>query len=178
MIFAKYIETVEIYFEEKNKEFYVMCLVSDTANLLEKVKYFRNENTLMLSELGDIFFRVFGTLKAFGYDLTKTPIDLESMKSKGHELDKMFAISEHDLVQGFILELGIISNIMSSNLRFDIVEFTDDDNLRMKASLYSYALYALIMCCKYNFSVDRVLDFNISKHKKDNKEFKFKTVES
>lgn len=174
MTFKKYIENSKIYVEERDRVYQTMCLVSDTANLLEKIKYFKNENTLLLSEIGDAIFCAFALMSKLNFEINNEPIDLEDMKVNTDHLDQKFQISEHDLLQSIILELGIISNIMTENMRRDVVDLNEFDTKRLKNSLYSYILYMLILVCKFNFSIDRVLDANLQKLKIKKKELNSK----
>jgi len=160
----------------KSKEFYSLCLVSDTANLMEKIKYFKNENALLLAEIGDVMFSAFSLMNVFNIDISTSPIDIEDMKLNTDSLDKKFIISEIDLLQSIILELGIISNIVTENMKRDITEYNDDDLKRLKNCLYSYVLYMLILICKFNFSTDRVLDNNMQRLKAKAKELNMKII--
>ena len=177
MTFSKYIESVAEHFEAKDRNYKILSLVSDTANLIEKIRYFKSDNSLVLSELGDVIFRTFSVMAAFDIPLDENPLDLEMYKSKTDELDRTFVISEDELIQSVILELGIVSNIITTNLKYDIHEYNEEDVSRLRKSLYSYILYTLILCCKYNFSIDRVLDFNINKLRATAKELNMKKVD-
>ena len=177
MRFIEYKASTVRYVEEKDKIYHGFALVSDTANLLEKLKYFKNESSLILVEIGDVIFRLFALMDRLGIELDADPLDLEEMKEQTDTLDQKFKISEEDLFQSIILELGIISNIMTTNMRYDVVEFTASDVNRLKRSIYSYVMYLLILSCKYNFSIDRVLDFSVGKLKVKAKELNVKMIE-
>ena len=172
MKLSNYVENTKSYVEDKDKVFHTLCLVSDTANLLEKLKYFKNENSLIIAEIGDVMFRAFALMEKLNISMSEDPvndpIDLESMKAQTDSLDKKFPISEYDLLQSLMMELGVISNIITENLRYEIVEMTEDDTERLKKSLFSYVLFMLILVCKFNFSVDKVLEFNVSTKKVQN----------
>lgn len=176
MTFKKYLETAREYMGNKSKDFYALCLVSDTANLIEKIKYFKNENALLLAEIGDVMFSAFSMMNVMEIGISNTPIDIENMKLHVDTLDKKFVISEVDLLQSIILELGIVSNIVTENMKRDIVEYNDSDKKRLKDSLYSYVLYMLILICKFNFSVDRVIENNIQRLKIKSKEMNIKNI--
>ena len=176
MTFQKYIEAIGVYIEDKDKVYHTMCLVSDTANLLEKIKYFKGENALLISEIGDSIFRAFALMSKLGIEFTNDPIDLEDMKMNVDKLDNKYQISEYDLLQSIILELGIISNILTENMKRDVENLNDFDLNRLKNSLYAYVLYMLILVCKFNFSIDRILDNNITKLKVKKKELTHKVI--
>lgn len=164
MNLKNYTESTKIYIEDKDRVFHTLCLVSDTANLLEKLKYFKNENSLLLTEIGGVIFRSFALMSKLGFQIgdgSNEPLNLEDLKLHTDDLNTKFPISEYDLMQSIIMELGIISNIITENMKYDIAEYAENDNKRLKGSLYSYILFMLILVCKYNFSIDRVLEFNI-----------------
>lgn len=173
MTLSKYIEDTKMYIEDKDRVFHTLCLVSDTTNLLEKLKYFKNENSLIIAEIGDVIFRVFALMNKLDIfiseDISIDPFDLENMKLNTDTIDKKFPISEINLLQSIIMELGILSNIITENIRYDISELTDDDKQRLKKSLFSFILFMLILVCKFNFSIDKVLTFNINTKKVQNK---------
>lgn len=173
MTLGKYTNDTKAYIEDKDKVFHTLCLVSDTANLLEKLKYFKNENTLIIAEIGDVIFRTFALMSKLNISISEDPandpIDIESMKIQTDILDKKFPISEFDLLQSIIMELGLISNIITENIKYDIENMTDDDTDRLKKSLFSYTLYMLILVCKFNFSIDKVLEFNVNTKKVQNR---------
>lgn len=176
MNFKKYIENTINYVEDKDKVYCTLSLVSDTASLLEKLKYFKNENSLILAGIGDAIFSAFRLLHKSNVIFDEIPIDLEDLKLHVDELDSKYPISELDLQQTLVLELGIISNIITNYMKYNVEELTDDDKNRIKKSLYSYILYLMILICKYNFSIDRVLDFNIKKLEQNSKELNLKIM--
>lgn len=176
MTFAKYKSITEEYIENRDRVFHTLSLVSDTANLLEKLKYFNKENVLILSQIGEVTFRLFALMNKLRIELNNDPIDLEDMKVHTDELDTKFVISENDLIQSIIMENGIICNIITENMKYDVEELNESDMIRMKNSLYSYILYLLILCCKFNFSIDKVLDFNHKRLKSLSKEMKVKKI--
>lgn len=172
MTFCNYIDSTKAYVEDKDKVFHTLVLVSDTANLLEKLKYFKNENSLIIAEIGDVIFRAFALMEKLNISISEDPandpIDLEEMKKQTDTLNKKFPISEIDLLQSIIMEQGIISNIITENMKYNIVTFTQDDKERLKKSLFSYVLFMLILVCKFNFSIDKVLEFNVNTKKVQN----------
>lgn len=176
MNFSKYIETTQKYVEDKDRVYCTLSLVADVANLLEKLEYFKNENSLILSGIGDNIFSAFRLMNKCNIQLDDQPLDLEELKLKVDELDKIYPMSEIDIQKSLILEVGIISNITTNYMKHNIEDFTSDDTLRIKKSLISYILLQMILTCKYNFSLDRVLDFNIKKLEQSNKELNHKNM--
>lgn len=176
MTFAKYIDVTKAFVEDRDRVYHTLCLVSDTANLLEKMRYFKGDSSLIVSEIGDAVFRAFALIGKIGIEIDNLPLDLEEMKLNTDHLDGRFQISEYDLLQSIIMELGIVSNIMTENMKRDVELLNDFDKNRLKNSLYSYVLYMLILVCKNNFSIDRILDINIQKLKAKKKEMNHKEI--
>lgn len=176
MNFQKYTDTAKQYIEDQDKVYHTMCLVSDTANLLEKIKYFKGENSLLIAEIGDAIFRAFALLNKLEIPFDNAPIDLEDMKINTDSLNEKYPISEVDLLQSVIFELGIITNIVTENMKHAVDTIDEFDKKRLKNSIYSYILYMLILVCKFNFSVDKVLDTNLIKKKGKAKDLSHKAI--
>lgn len=176
MTFKKYIETVSTFVEDKDRVYHALCLVSDTANLVEKIKYFEYEHSLVLAELGDAFFRTFAFMKSVGIELDSLPVKLEEYRLNVNDLETKFQITKENLIHSLVLEIGIMSTVVSTNMRYDISDYTENDTNRLRNSIAAYLLYLLILVCKYHFSIDKLLDFNISRHKALQKQLNIKEI--
>lgn len=176
MNFKKYIETVNKVIEDKDRVYYTLFLVSDVANLLEKLEYFKNENSLILSGIGDNIFSAFTLMEKCNIEFDDQSLDLEKLKLKIDELDKLYPMKEQEIQKSLVMEVGIISNIITNYMKYNIDEITEDDKNRIKKSLIFYILLLMILTCKYNFSLDRVLEFNVKKKIQNHKELNMKEI--
>ena len=176
MNFKKYIEITNKFIEDKDRVFCILSLVSDAANLIEKLEYLKNENSLILIGIGDNLFSTFRMMKKCGIELDDQPIDIEALKEQINELDKIYTMSEQEVQKSLVMEVGLISNIVTNYMKHGIDELSEDDKMRIKKSLVSYIVLLMLLVCKYNFSIDRVLDFNIKKLEQSSKELNLKVM--
>src|SRR5689334_9304824 len=116
MTFQKYIESAKPYIDTKDGTYHLLCLVFDTAKLIEKVKYFRNESSLIVYDIGDVYFRIFSLLDKYGLAFDESPFNLEEMKSKVDTLDSLYSIGEDNLLQNYMFEVGVLANVASENM--------------------------------------------------------------
>jgi hypothetical protein len=129
------------------------------------MRYYRNDTALIVPDLGDVFFRLFAVLNKFGLDLNEIPFDIEGMKANTASLDQTYIIGEEALLQNYIFELGVLSNIYTDNIKYGVEELTEADLNRIKTSIYSYILQLLIMVCKCKLSIEKVLELNLNRMK-------------
>ena len=142
--------------------FHILVLVSETANLIEKIKYFHDENGLIIAEFGETLFRAYVIIeKLETLAEIKEPLDIEEFKENINSLNDRFNVSEDYLFQSLTMELGIMSNIVTENLRYDFDIYTYNDVYRICNSIYSYVLFILILVCKHRLNLDDILQFNI-----------------
>lgn len=174
MTFKEYKESVTDSFNKTAGNYGLLRLMYETATLLEKFKYFRNEKQLIKSDLGDLFFRMLSLMDEFGFDLDDKPFDIERYKAEATLLDKQFDITEDSILANFMFELGIMSNIVSDNIKYEVLELSDGDKLRIKQSIYSYLLQLLLISCKEGLDVETILAFSISKLKAKKKALNFR----
>lgn len=168
MTFSKYIENVKPYYRNNEHNFNVLCLLSDTTKLIEKLKYFKNENSLIISDIGDLFFRLFNLLDNFKISIDEDPLNLEAHKVDIFNLSKSFDINEEQLIQNFVFEVGVISNVLTENIKHGVKELNEHDLMRIKHSIYSYVLQLMIIVSRHNFAINDILLINCDRKKVKN----------
>lgn len=176
MNISTYIDKIELYYINKGVDFHALCLSSNTAKLVEKIKYFKNDTNLIISDMGDVLFNLFSLLKAFNFEHDNNPLDLDGYKKDINTLSK-FVISEDNLLINYMLEVGIISNIISEHLKYDVKDYDAVDNKRLKQSIYSYILQLFILVNRMNLSVDRVFSLSISRQRAKSKELNVREID-
>lgn len=169
MTFKQYYEKAKPFMKKTKVNVHALTLVTYTANLFEKMSFYKLDSSLMVSSIGSLLFSVFSLMDSMGYNL-EWPLDLDALMNQGNDLTSKYNMAEQEIQYSMIMELGIITQIIVNNMQYEIAELNEVDYKRINASLHTYVLYLLILCQKYNLSMQNVLKMNIDKEKLRNNE--------
>ncbi len=175
MTFNKYKDSVKESFNSRTGNYNLLRLVSETTSLLEKMKYFRNETNLIISDIGDVIFRLFAIMDEYKIELNELPFDLDGYKDKVPQLASIFSITEEALQTNYMFEVGIMNTIVADHIRYGIEKIGPDDLVRMKNSIYSYILQLLVLVSKLQLSIEPILSMNISRVRARKKDLNFRS---